>query len=122
MTEDWESITAMGEYIQGMDGLIELVNTTLVAFPDLKLHIVDSFCEVSHFDFNFQSDSWSDHTRVTTLRATGPACQCCTRPPTSAITQCSGRPLAGPPPGTGRPTPSSRTWTDSGSMFQATRI
>ena len=50
MTEDWESITVMGEYLRGMDQLIELVNTTLVAFPDIKLHIVDSFCEGNDID------------------------------------------------------------------------
>ena len=50
MTEDWESITVMGEYLQGMDQLIGLVNTTLIAFPDIKLHIVDSFCEGNDID------------------------------------------------------------------------
>ena len=50
MTEDWESITVMGEYLRGMDQLIELVNTTLVAFPDIQLHIVDSFCEGNDID------------------------------------------------------------------------
>ena len=50
MTDDWESITVMGEYLQGMDQLIGLVNTTLIAFPDIKLHIVDTFCEGNDID------------------------------------------------------------------------
>ena len=28
-----------------MEAVLQLVNITLTAFPDLKLHIVDSFCE-----------------------------------------------------------------------------
>jgi len=31
MTEDWESISVMGEYVRGMDELIRLVNITLIA-------------------------------------------------------------------------------------------
>ena len=45
MAEDWESISVLGEYVQGLEAVLELVNITLTAFPDLKLHIVDSFCE-----------------------------------------------------------------------------
>merc|ERR1719376_1061894 len=45
MTDDWESISVMGEYVRGMDELIRLVNVTLIAFPDIQLHIVDTFCE-----------------------------------------------------------------------------
>ena len=50
MAKDWESITVMGEYLLGIDQAIELVNITLIAFPDLKLHIVDSFCEGNDLD------------------------------------------------------------------------
>ena len=45
MAEDWESISVLGEYSRGLEAVLELVNITLTAFPDLKLHIVDSFCE-----------------------------------------------------------------------------
>ena len=45
MAEDWESISVLGEYSRGLEAVLELVNTTLTAFPDLKLHILDSFCE-----------------------------------------------------------------------------
>ena len=45
MAEDWESISVLGEYVRGLEAVLELVNITLTAFPDLKLHIVDSFCE-----------------------------------------------------------------------------
>merc|ERR1712215_267463 len=50
MVEDWESISSMGEYVRGMDSLINLVNITLVAFPDIQLHIVDTFCEGNDVD------------------------------------------------------------------------
>ena len=50
MTEDWESISVMGEYVRGMDELIRLVNITLIAFPDIQLHIVDTFCEGNDID------------------------------------------------------------------------
>ena len=45
MAEDWESISVLGEYSRGLEAVLELVNITLTAFPDLKLHILDSFCE-----------------------------------------------------------------------------
>ena len=44
MAEDWESISVLGEYSRGLEAVLELVNTTLTAFPDLKLHILDIFC------------------------------------------------------------------------------
>merc|ERR1712142_861256 len=50
MTDDWESISVMGEYVRGMDELIRLVNLTLIAFPDIQLHIVDTFCEGNDVD------------------------------------------------------------------------
>ena len=50
MADDWESITSMGEYLQGMDEVIHLVNITLTAFPDIKLHIVDTFCDGNDVD------------------------------------------------------------------------
>merc|ERR1712136_269394 len=50
MVYDWESINVMGEYIRGMDEVIRLVNETLTAFPDIKLHIVDTFCEGNDVD------------------------------------------------------------------------
>jgi len=50
MVEDWESISVMGEYVRGMDELIRLVNVTLLAFPDIELHIVDTFCEGNDID------------------------------------------------------------------------
>ena len=50
MVEDWESITFMGEYIKGMENLTALVLNTLTAFPDIKLHIVDTFCEGNDID------------------------------------------------------------------------
>ena len=50
MVEDWESITFMGEYIKGMENLTALVLNTLNAFPDIKLHIVDTFCEGNDID------------------------------------------------------------------------
>jgi len=45
MPEDWQSVTNFGEYIQGMDKLKTLVMQTFKAFPDIKLHMVDTFCE-----------------------------------------------------------------------------
>ena len=45
MAEDWESISVLGEYVRGLEAVLELVNITLTAFPDIKLHILDSFCE-----------------------------------------------------------------------------
>ena len=50
MVEEWESITFMGEYIKGMENLTALVLNTLTAFPDIKLHIVDTFCEGNDID------------------------------------------------------------------------
>jgi len=50
MVDDWESISVMGEYVRGMDELIRLVNITLMAFPDIQLHIVDTFCEGNDID------------------------------------------------------------------------
>merc|ERR1712012_1137202 len=50
MVDDWESITFMGEYIKGMENLTALVLNTLNAFPDIKLHIVDTFCEGNDID------------------------------------------------------------------------
>ena len=50
MVDDWESISVMGEYVRGMDELIKLVNQTLEAFPDIQLHIVDTFCEGNDID------------------------------------------------------------------------
>ena len=50
MVDDWESISVMGEYIRGMDELIKYVNQTLEAFPDIQLHIVDTFCEGNDID------------------------------------------------------------------------
>merc|ERR1719206_1603741 len=57
MTEDWESISVMGEYVRGMDELIRLVNITLVAFPDIQLHIVDTFCEGNDID-GYKTTTW----------------------------------------------------------------
>jgi len=50
MVDDWESITFMGEYIHGMENLTSLVLNTLTAFPDIKLHIVDTFCTGNDID------------------------------------------------------------------------
>merc|ERR1712123_470816 len=41
MTEDWESISPMGEYVRGMDELIRLVNITLIANLVLALNLSD---------------------------------------------------------------------------------
>merc|ERR1712136_604847 len=43
MVDDWESISSMGEYIRGYDKLEDLTLTTMNAFPDIKLHILDTF-------------------------------------------------------------------------------
>merc|ERR1719239_635872 len=48
--EDWESISSMGTYVRVYDELERLLDETLVAFPDIKLHIVDSFCEGNDVD------------------------------------------------------------------------
>ena len=45
MTNEWESVTNFGEYLVGMPTLRKLVMQTLRAFPDIKLHIVDTYCE-----------------------------------------------------------------------------
>ena len=50
MVDDWESISPMGEYLRGYDKLEPLVLDTMVAFPDIKLHIVDTFCEGNDID------------------------------------------------------------------------
>merc|ERR1711970_1134872 len=50
MTDDWESLENSGVFIKGMDALIELVNVTLEAFPDMRIHIVDTFCEGNDID------------------------------------------------------------------------
>merc|ERR1711879_363492 len=42
--EDWESHTSWGYTVSGMDNLKVLVARTLVAFPDLKIHVTDVFC------------------------------------------------------------------------------
>merc|ERR1711862_294316 len=45
MVDDWESLSVMGEYIRGMDELINFTRTMLTAFPDMQIHIIDVFCE-----------------------------------------------------------------------------
>jgi len=50
MTNDWESVTNYGEYLHGMPLLRKLVMQTLTAFPDIKLHIVDTYCEGNDID------------------------------------------------------------------------
>ena len=35
----------LGKFIQGYEPLEKLVDETLAALPDLKLHIIDCFCE-----------------------------------------------------------------------------
>jgi len=50
MVEDWESITYMGEYVKGMENLTSLVLNTLTTFPDIKLHIIDTFCKGNDID------------------------------------------------------------------------
>ena len=50
MVDDWESISPMGEYLRGYDKLEPLVLNTITAFPDIKLHIVDTFCEGNDID------------------------------------------------------------------------
>merc|ERR1711879_719918 len=50
MVDDWESISPMGEYLRGYDKLEPLVLDTMIAFPDIKLHIVDTFCEGNDID------------------------------------------------------------------------
>jgi len=50
MVDDWESISPMGEYLRGYDKLEPLVLDTMRAFPDIKLHIVDTFCEGNDID------------------------------------------------------------------------
>ena len=50
MVEDWESISPMGEYLRGYRQLEALVLNTLAAFPDIRLHIVDAFCEGNDID------------------------------------------------------------------------
>jgi len=50
MVDDWESISSMGEYIRGYNKLENLTMTTMTAFPDIKLHIVDTFCEGNDID------------------------------------------------------------------------
>jgi len=41
---DWSSTSSWGHKVSGMDTLKNLVASTLVAFPDLKIHITDVFC------------------------------------------------------------------------------
>merc|ERR1712227_390416 len=50
MVDDWESISPMGEYLRGYEKLEPLVLDTMIAFPDIKLHIVDTFCEGNDID------------------------------------------------------------------------
>merc|ERR1712038_1050171 len=50
MVDDWESISPMGEYLRGYEKLEPLVLDTIIAFPDIKLHIVDTFCEGNDID------------------------------------------------------------------------
>merc|ERR1711973_1079981 len=50
MVDDWESISSMGEYIRGYNKLEYLTLTTMTAFPDIKLHILDTFCEGNDID------------------------------------------------------------------------
>merc|ERR1711872_706622 len=40
----------MGEYLRGYEKLEPLVLDTMIAFPDIKLHIVDTFCEGNDID------------------------------------------------------------------------
>lgn len=42
--EGWTSVSSFGQKFQGMNALMDLVWTTKRAFPDLKIHITDSFC------------------------------------------------------------------------------
>jgi len=50
MTPDWESLSSFGKFIQGYEPLEKLVDETLAAFPDLKLHIIDCFCQGNDID------------------------------------------------------------------------
>merc|ERR1719167_2150067 len=50
MDVNWQSITNYGEYLEGMKKLRGLVITTREAFPDLRLHIVDTFCVGNDID------------------------------------------------------------------------
>ena len=58
MTSEWQSVTNFGKYLHGMDTLKELVMQTLNAFPDIKLHIVDTFCEGLLLFYSFLSLSF----------------------------------------------------------------
>jgi len=50
MPSNWQSVTNFGEYLEGMPMLRKLVMQTLKAFPDIKLHIVDTYCEGNDID------------------------------------------------------------------------
>ena len=50
MVDDWESLSIRGEYIRGMDELINFTRTMLTAFPDMQIHIIDVFCEGNDLD------------------------------------------------------------------------
>jgi len=50
MVDDWETLGIMGEYTRGMDELVRFVKEMLIAFPDMKIHIIDTFCEGNDID------------------------------------------------------------------------
>merc|ERR1712031_21337 len=100
MVDDWESISPMGEYLRGYEKLEPLVLDTMIAFPDIKLHIVDTFCEGNDIDG---------------YKTTMPVS---TQPPILVGTQCSGNRPTRRSRGTGFLTASSRTSTDNGSTPQ----
>merc|ERR1739838_934933 len=71
MTSDWESVTNFGVYLHGMPKLRKLVTQTLKAFPDIKLHIVDTFCEGKNIDGQWKytaewnlPDDWSLYAQI----------------------------------------------------------
>ena len=45
MTHSWQSVANFGEFVEGMEALQHLVMDTIKAFPDIKVHIVDTYCE-----------------------------------------------------------------------------
>jgi len=50
MTPDWESLSAFGVYIRGYEALEKLAFDTMTAFPDIQLHIIDTFCQGNDID------------------------------------------------------------------------
>jgi len=61
MTRDWQSVSSYGLYLSGMKELKQLLSDFLGAFPDLRLHITDVFCEGNDID-GYKTTMASVHT------------------------------------------------------------